>query len=190
MTAEERLACLRSLVGISVEAVRQAAIVLSVMEERGDDIGQVPTNLRNMLRRIRADQLLPEVVTNFTGRLRQRLQNLPIAEQRRIVGGGKIAILPAPDAAAVELDPQHLDPQQVMQVFGDGYIRSTTEQRVWLLSRALAVAEAAEPERRLGRPALDAEVDVKRGGVVIHGKFVSRRQLVQLLAQLPAKSDQ
>lgn len=177
MTSAARFAHLKSLIGISVEAVSQAAIVLAVMQEQGDDITHLPLHLRQMLRRVYDQQILPEVVTSLGGRLRQRVQLLPLAEQRRIVDGGLVTLLPNPEAEPVEINPQHLTPGQIMQVFAEGYLRPVQEQKVFLLSQHI-------PKPKALTRLLDIRTDKIRNGLVIEGVFIPRDRIARLLSQL------
>jgi hypothetical protein len=184
MSPQERLGLLRLHIGNSVEAVKQASIVYAVMENAGDDITQVPLQLRNMLRRINSDHLIPEVVTNLCGRLRQKTVQLSLEDQQHILNNGTIPYLPAVDAQLIHIEAQRLTPDQINQVFGDGHIRNIEEQRAFILHRPKQQELASSRRSKPGRPANDVVVDKPRGGAVIHGRFVSKSQLLKIIAEL------
>lgn len=176
----ERLSLLQSLIGNSVRAVQEAGDVFAVMEKCGDPTGMIPVHLRNMLRRVHGQTLLPEVVTNLGGRLRQKVQLLGLEDQRRIAAGGAILLLPSAESEAIEVPAQHLNPRQIGMVFGDGYIRSVEEQRAMLLHPPVRRAPEPPPIKRI----LDIRADKVRKGLVIEGVFLSRDYLQRQLRQL------
>jgi hypothetical protein len=179
LTPAERLAELRGHVGHSLDAMSRAATVFAAMEAAGDDLSQVPQHLIRMLRQINARTLLPEVVVRLSGRLRQKVALMPLAEQRRLSEPGARVLLLAASGETIEIEAQRLTPEQVSQVFGDGYIRTPEEQRALLKPDA----PARIPKRR-GRPPLELEIDKERGTARINGKLLTKRQLLDIVEQL------
>lgn len=54
-------------------------------------------------------------------------------------------------------------------------------QRAYILSRP---AREAVSNRKRGRSATDVTIDTSRGGAVIHGHFISKAKLIDMLKQL------
>lgn len=178
---QQRLEQLRSRITASVECVREAALIYSVMERMKDDVTQVPLNLRTMLRRVHSQLVLPEVVTNLGGRLRQKAMLLPIEDQQHLLNNGTVPFLPAVDAATIQIEAQRLTPDQIQQIFAEGHIRNIAEQRAFILQRPAREQQSA---RKRGRPALDLVIDKTRGGITVHGHFVPKSKLLQALTEL------
>lgn len=177
-TPEERMEVLRSHLGDSYRAIRAAARVLAAMEDRGDDLSHIPAHMVRMLRRVNADQLLPEVMVRLGGSLRAKVAALPIAEQSRFVQPGATVLVVQPDGSAVEKEAQRLPPAEVALVFGDGYVRSPEEQR------ALALRKRPPGPKKRGRPKAEAVIDRERGGVVLNGRYYSKGQLLRWLGEI------
>jgi len=176
---EDRLHALRQTIGDSLAAIRRAAQILGIMEKAGDDLSTVPMHMLRMLRRINAEQLLPDVAVKLSGMLRQKVALLPLPEQHRMLDPETTLDVLLPDGEIGRIAPQRLTPQQVKQVFGDGFIRTPVEQRAsW--------RDGAPNPMRRGRPAGEklVEVDKARGGVNYHGHFITRATLMRWLTDL------
>jgi hypothetical protein len=191
LTPGERINLLREHLGASVESMRAAAEIFAVMESNGDDISAIPRHLVRILRRISAQTLLPEVAVRLEGRVRQKVELLPLAEQKRLSEpGATISLLPAPDAAPVEVEVQRLDPQQTRQVFGAGLIRTPEEQRLWLMRQTPgpAPAPAGGDAGTGGHPEMAGVViDAQRKIAIIEGRIFSRHDLKRIVGALGAR---
>jgi hypothetical protein len=183
LTQDERINLLREHLGTSVESMRAAAEIFAVMESSGDDISAIPRHLARILRRISAQTLLPEVAVRLEGCVRQKVELLPLAEQKRLSEpGATISLLPAPDAAPVEVEVQRLDPQQTRQIFGTGIIRTPDEQRLWLMSH---VSNPAQPPAVSGlKKKANVIIDAQRKVAIISGHVFSRGDIQGILDAL------
>ena len=178
LTPGDRLAALREHVGQSIAAMTRAAEILAAMEQAGDDLSAIPHHLLRMLRGIYSGVLLPEVAIRLGGRFRQKVAALPLPEQRRFVEPGACVLVVARDGSEIELEAARLSPAQVGQVFGEGFVRTASEQR------AIISAEAQESSRKRGPKKLSLEIDREAGTARINGKLLSKKQLLEILAQL------
>lgn len=192
MSPQQRLEELRRLIGVSIQSVVAAAAVYAAMEQAGDDVRTVPVHLRRMLQSVAAKTVLPEVVIELTGRLRQRVQYLPLSDQRSVVEGAKVAYLPSVDAEQpVEVDPRKITPHQVEQIFAEDYIRSPEEQRVWMLQQRQGptregARQAAGREAKRSSRNLDVQIDKAAGIAIINGAQLSRAKLRKILEDMDA----
>lgn len=182
-TPESRLSALREAIGSSVQAVQRAASILAEMEHNKDDLSAVPPHMLKMLRRINAQMLLPEVATQFTGRLRQKVSLLPLGLQQQLLEPSARVEVLLPDGDVANLQPQRLTPEQVAMVFGDGFIRTPVEQRAVSSPEARA---AAQVKKRRGREkgSKSVLVDKAAGCVNYYGRSISKAQLLRWISDL------
>ena len=178
-TPSKRLTALREALDGSIRLVQRAAHVLHAMIEAGDDVSSLPTPLRNWLSRIYARQVLAEVFTELSGTLRVCVARLPLAEQQRIVDGTTLPLLVSDGDRTDELniDPRKMMPEQVKQVFANGYIRDLAQQRAYLASQSTS-------QRRVKLQVQGVTIDKKRKGVCFGNQFYPASQVVQWLAAL------
>jgi hypothetical protein len=75
--------------GLTAESLLRTACLVAVLEERGEDLSGLKIGLLNHLRKMAAGKLLPEIVVQFAGngKLINRISELAIADQRRILAG-------------------------------------------------------------------------------------------------------
>lgn len=167
--------CLR----MTAQTLQRAARILAVMEAAGDYISDIPAAFVAFMRRIRAGQMLAETYLQFDGSTRVKVASLPLPDQRRLTEGDTVdlVVLREGKTEILKMDPRCLQPKQLKQVFDRDHIRSHTEQVAWLedQSRADAVASKAHPE---------IEVSTRKGGLIVRGLLISRKELAQYLAQL------
>lgn len=181
-TQSSRLAALRQAIGDSMENIRRAAEILSAMEQAGDDLSDIPAHLLRMLRRINTQQLLPEVMVRLSGTLRQKVASLPLPEQRRMIEPDCLLEVLLPDGHVAMLAPQRFTPDQVRQVFGDGFIRTPMEQRASLTPHSPARRPPGRPPK--GTAGADIYVDKRRGGVLHFGHFITKAQMIRWISEL------
>ena len=179
-TAAERMSALREAIGDSLVAVQRAAQILAIMERAGDSLSGVPPHMLRMLRRINAQQMLPEVMVRTSGILRQKLALLPTSEQARLLSDDAVIEVALPDGEVGCIPPQHLSPTQIKQVFGDGFIRSPIEQRGTWINGAPSQIRKRGREKGIKLITIDKE----RGGVDHYGHFISKAQLLRWLSEL------
>lgn len=164
---------------LSAAYLRRLAVIVRLLEERGEDLSHLQIRLLPFLRQIAYGQVLPEIVIRYgdSPGLTRMVGRLPLPDQARIAAGeGVPLVVRRGDEFDHRLvDPSMLSVQQFHQVFGRGGIRPIEEQIVLLEARP-------EKEKRSTRGAPRA--DRRRDGVVVGTKFIPRTDLLSLLAEL------
>jgi hypothetical protein len=89
--------------GLTAESLLRTACLVAVLEERGEDLSGLKIGLLGHLRKIATGKLLPEIVVQFAGngKLINRISELAITDQRRILAGAdpkEVLRLEAPSA--------------------------------------------------------------------------------------------
>jgi hypothetical protein len=81
------------LLGFTAENLLRLAVVVTELERRGDDLGDLKIGLLPYLRDIAAGTLLPEIVVLCSGRraVLRRTAALPVGEQALVVSGARPA---------------------------------------------------------------------------------------------------
>jgi hypothetical protein len=177
-TPEERRNALRDCILISRENIIKAARIVGAMEVAGDDLSKFPSRFLLAMRRISSGHLLPDAYIKFDGMLRSRVASLPIQDQKSLADGMKISLVVFREGKTetLSVDPGDLQSVQLKQVFDIDHIRSESEQVAWIESRALQ----GKPKK------IESEIQVHRnkGGIVVSGVFISRKDLAEYLARL------
>lgn len=168
----------------SAESIQRAAKIMILMEQEGDDLAGISTNTIRMMRRIAAQQMLPEVFLQLGGRLRQRVAMLPAKMQRAIVDGTTVPLVIVGENNAFDLmqvDPRKLQPAQVTQVFDEGRMRDESEQRIWLE----AMREEARGADGAALPRPDSiTLSHRPRGIKVNGVFISESEMWRYLKEL------
>ena len=177
-TPAARLAALQAAIGDSVVAIQSAAHILRRMEDAGDDLGGIPAHLLGILRRINSNLMLPEVAVQLSGTLRAKVALLPISTQREVMRPDYTVDVALLNGDTVAIRPTRLTPEQVRQVFGDGYIRQRAEQ--------MAAMSKPRDRKQRGRPpgSKTVEVDAAKQVVTYHGHTITKQQLLRWLSEL------
>lgn len=177
-SAQRRAAFQRALVD-SVDAVRRAAEILGFMEDAGDDLSGISSNTVRLMRRIRDQKMLPEVFVQIGGRLRARVAQLPIRTQREILEGHPVPLVvkSATGMETMSVDARKLQPAQIMQVFGEGFIRDESEQRLFIEAMNKHVPPPDEELKQV-------TVLLKQQGIRVNGVFLSRDELWRYIKAL------
>lgn len=165
------------------QVLRMAAIV-RLLEERGEDLSEVKVGMIRYLRRIAYGQVLPEIVTTFSDYplLLNRLTSLPLPDQDRIARGESVEVMIStdngPDVRLIA--PINLTAEQVYQVFGDGRVRSDSEQVAYL------DAKRVKPQKRRNNVVLSGSIRVDRDSKSLRiGKHnVSAEDVMKAMAEL------
>lgn len=179
-TPQKRLLALREALEGSVRLVVRAAAILHAMVSAGDDVSALPTTTRKWLLLIHARQMLPEVFTEMSGVMRDRVSRLPLPQQARLLAGERVPMLIISSGGYDELkvDIRKLSPDQIKQVLtNSGTVRDTEEQRAYLEDMKLKA-------RKVVTPTSDVKIDKRRGGIVVAGVFLSASDMARYLASL------
>lgn len=176
---DEILQEFRRLHGLTVENLCRMAVLVRLAEERGIDLSELPGGtLINMLRKIAAGQVLPELVHRFAinRTLYRRAEALPLPDQRRVAADELFTVVELGEDGPTHrlLPPSKLAPEQVSQVFASDHIRDEAEQITWLQRRA-----QREPRQAPGPIVYDK--DKVR---ITQPVTLSRRELLDMLARL------
>ncbi len=180
-TPEKRMEAFLSYRGMTVRYVIAMSHVFQAMEKHGDDVSKISPQERGFMRKIINNQLHPQVYIKFDGRLRQKLSQLSMDEQRQYVGGKRVqlVVLKNDSIETLEYEPHNLEPNQILQVFANGYVRGCPEQRAWL-EEQLAKARLAEVQ-----PAVESYILDRKRHVLIVGKVeFTQRDLLNFAEKL------
>lgn len=125
---------------------------------------------------IAAGQLDAEAVVRFAGNktLLTAVSRLPVPEQHRLATGGEVDILTIDQDGneIVRPTPAHLlKATQVRQIFGEGWVRNTEEQRA-------VIDQPRQPSRRKNQK---ISVDHKTGDIKVGRQRVSPSELFAAL---------
>ena len=152
LTVDDLKRELADAIGVTVNALIRAALIVQELERRGVDLSELRLSLLPTLRLIGSGQLAPEAAVRFLGRpqLMGVVSRLPVADQRSLGDGAPVALaVRHPDGAIGHRlgDPLHLQRDQIHQVFGPDRIRPIEEQIVVVeAKRATAAAPRPKPD--------------------------------------------
>lgn len=150
----------------AVDGLRDAAAIVRVLEERGEDLSEFRGGLFNYLPRIAYGQVLPEVIVRFAGsaHLMSRIAQLPIPQQKRLGDGGMIDVVVrrGDHFDTRKMSPLSLGHEQIRQVFAGGFLRSVPEQIAYL--EADSTPEPAFPSAKPTKVRADARTGTLRIG--------------------------
>lgn len=169
---------------LTAEHLLRLALIVRILEERGEDLSDLRLGLLSHLRRIAYGQVLPEVVVRFAGSpaLVQRISNLPLPDQERLAQGEPVKLVTVgADGQADHLlvDPLNMSMPQLAQVFAPDRLRGEAEQLALLQRRAaLPAVRARQPKR--GKVRIDRE----QGGLMVGRVFVPLATVLDALAEL------
>lgn len=143
--------CLAEQLGLTASGLLQMAIIIHILEERGEDLSALRIGLLHHLRKIANGQILSEVVVKFAGRpsLISLVGNLPIDIQKDLASGGTVALVVYTDGGTRSIrqaDPMNLTRQQTAQVFARDHIRTEAEQGL-ILDQRREVKMTRKPEQ-------------------------------------------
>jgi hypothetical protein len=143
MDTEKLKAELARSLAISVENLTRAAIIIGIIESRGEDLSALKLGLIQYLRKIACGQLLPEVVARFIGHpALKRIAVLPIPDQKRClnVDGLQIGVLVNGNITHRFKPILLMEAFEVQQVFASDHIRDVEEQVRYVRSRDTCAA--------------------------------------------------
>ena len=163
--------------------VRLATLV-QILDERGEDLSDLRFSLIPWLRKVAAGQLAPQTIVRFGDRplLFRQVSLLPIAEQERLAKGEPVKLVVWREGGAGcdvrMMDPMHMRPEQIRQVFGDGALREDAEQ-IALLERRRAM-----PAPKQIQQAKRVRADRTRGGILVGRQFAPVGEVLAALVEL------
>jgi hypothetical protein len=186
-TEELRDELARSL-DVTVQSLVRVAWIVRTLEERGEDLSELQLCLLHVLRRIAFGQVLPELVIRFAAQpaLLNRVQVLPIPDQRRLASGEPIELVIWTAENGFDrrnVNPILLSREQMGQVFGPEGVRPEAEQIALLEARGRPKSKPAPPQ--VGR----IHVDQARGGLRIGKTFIPQGDVLDALAKLRGAID-
>ena len=76
-----------------------------------------------------------KVLIGGAGRYEAKISRLPLSVQAEIVDGTKVEVV-TPGRDILKVDVRQVDQDLARQVFAEDHIRTTAEQKAWLVSRA------------------------------------------------------
>jgi len=172
-TPEKRLSLLQEKLTVSLNAISDAAAILRKMEDEGDDISGIPLGTIRLLHKVSDGRMLADVAVRFSGRLRDRIANLPLDKQKFLCGKeGKIEVILG-DQDKISLQPDHLTEEQQKMVFGKGFIRPPAAQRAWLQSHSTPLNKRTS-----------VKIDYEAQAVFYKGEKITKNTLLEWLKEL------
>lgn len=186
MPSDELRDELRSALQMTAESLRRVAMIIRVLEDRGEDLSSLRIGLLSYLRQIAHGRVMPEVVIHYaqSPMLLHFVSELPVVDQRRLVEGELVEIAVWEfDGTIVgrRVDPLQLSRSEAMQLFHRGRLRPLDEQSNILRDR-----------RGKRRPAETAtgkiRADRKRGGLMVGRTLLDPTEVLAGLATLHEES--
>lgn len=153
---------------MSARHLAYLAMIWRELENRGEDLSDLRTGLAVYLPQIAAGHLEAEAVIRYAGHpmLLRNIATLPIEQQRRLLAGETVPVLTVGSSGEYEqaaLPAHTLTPAQARMVFGDGKIRSVSEQQAILDSQRVTAKRRSRPGPD-GRVRYDPKTDLIRVG--------------------------
>jgi hypothetical protein len=181
-TAAERAMALKAALWQTVEQVLTVAAVVEAMAQSNDDLSELPSWWVAWMRKIAAQDMLPEVFLEFNGTLREKVAALPVQQQKILAEGGtvELVVLKNGEVEIIHADPRKLELPQIRQIFGRSYIRDAAEQRSWLESKTFPKAQMPVSTEK------DATACVvkKNYVLVLQNTRLTRKDLLMFLSQM------
>lgn len=184
LDASQIVEAFRSLDMLTVEIIETQAKLLLVLAARGYDLAQLNLGLRrHILLKIAHGQLLPEIYVKFAGSVRavQKIANLPLPDQRRIVEHlGIETVVPGETETFVVrlLNPEYMTMDQLELVFAADHVRSPEAQIAILESRRTneVVSRGKDDIRVFGNLQCDRTAGIVK---MIKGKIAAAVDLIE-----------
>jgi hypothetical protein len=171
---------LASSLQMTVENFKRIAIIVRILEERGEDLSTLRLSLLSFFRKIAHGQLSAHAVVRFAqfSQLLTRISNLPLPDQEKLANGGPVELVVRQGEAMTTrlLDPIDLKPEQLNQVFGKDRLRSQSEQ--------IAIIESRQNSTKPVRPTGSIKIDRENNGLVIGRKFFPSDEILSALTEL------
>lgn len=168
---------------LSAGHLLRLALIVQVLENRGEDLSELRIGLIHHLRRIASGQVLPEVVVRFSGSpaLLNIVSRLPLTEQQDLASGQPVRlVVPTPEGGYTHrlADPLLLTREQMTQVFAMDHRREDSEQILFLEARRLTPPK--EKPKVIGK----IKVDRKNKTLYVKRTALPVSDVVEALADL------
>ena len=189
-TVEDKLSKCKSLITSGISAIKDAGnLIVSLIDDDRLTVDQIVEafgvggnrTLVLSLERIGRAELRPELLFSPMAAA-SPMRKLPFSEQGRLIENGYVELLVIGEGGKTDIlnaPLTSLSTLQIKQVFGNGYVRSVQDQRVWLEGQT-----TVDKIKQSHPPAYE----VKKGELVFPAldlKF-NTSQVATLLAQMEA----
>lgn len=172
-------------IGASFSSLHFAGCLFVKMESSGYSTDFVSQGTAKTLRALGNGTLIPEVMDgDFQGLIQIKLRSLPRKDQHELVVNQKpvpLVVLKNGSVETLLVNVRNLkDPAQIRQVFGNGYVRSESEQRP-IIEANLAKSQISEKSES---PEVKVVKTGKNPGIIAGGVFISKKQIIAYLMEL------
>jgi hypothetical protein len=122
---------LREAIGMTAEAIRTVAMLWRELSRRGEDLSEFRLSLAPFLALVADGRLMAELVVRMSGQPRalQRLAELPVADQDRLLRGEILSVYHG-DAGSVHKTLAEMSFAEIALVVRDGRILTAKEQKL------------------------------------------------------------
>jgi hypothetical protein len=171
---------LSEALAITTRHVIKVAALVRRLEECGVEIN-IEFSLIPLLRKVAYGQVIPELVVTLQGAepLLKKAAALPITEQAKIAENSPLKVMQTGGEYRT-VPPLSMTRREIRQVFGDGRLRTDTEQIGWLNDER----EKAQAAKGTSEIILDR----KRGGIVVNGTLITASDMARYLGELTTTS--
>lgn len=116
---------------MTARAIATVATIWTELERRGEDMSGYKFALRGYMRAVASGRLIPEAVAALAGQLRtlDRVAELPVDEQRRLIDGAPITLVTA-DGSTIERRLSDMTWTETARVLRGGQIMTPAEQQI------------------------------------------------------------
>lgn len=175
---------LHRVLSVTAESLRRLAVIVRILEERGEDLSDLRLGLISYLRRIAYGQLVPELVVRYASHheLLRHAASLPMPDQERLANGEQVPLVVRVAGGQHEVrmaDPSNMRREQITQVFGPHGLRDPDEQTLILDARS-DEKSGDVPRLKCG----EITVDRRRGRLIIRNKPFTPAEILAALAAL------
>jgi hypothetical protein len=182
LSTSELRAELHAAIAMTAQSLLRMAVAVRLLEDRGEDIGDLRLPLLTYLRRIASGQLLPNVVARFAEfpQLIGTIGRLPIQDQTAIANGEPVRLVVRHEGKYTHLlaEPTKLTTDQRRQVFASDHLRHDDEQ--------ILIIESRNGSAHKKQPKSAGRIKVSPDGTVKIGRIATTIQ--ELLTAISAAS--
>lgn len=173
---------LARVMGTTAESILRAAVIVKMLEDRGENLTELRIGLVWYLRRIASGQLMPEIVARFAGSYSlERIARLPIRDQQKCLelNGIMVGTLEAGEIVVRHVPVMQMERWESRQAFANNHIREPAEQVAWMR------AKNSEPKSDNGnKPDSLPYIISKNSLVVMRAVTLSKADLKRILSVL------
>lgn len=178
-TENECREALKACMDLTAEAIRRAALIVKVMDEQDFDLSEMPQKYINALRKVAANQLLPQFMLECSTTVLNALSTLPKSVQEKLLKQKAVEVL-TDSGETLRVPLPNLQASQVKQVIRDGVVQDAAGQRAY-----------RESVKKENKQALETFfVDYNARAVVVRRSCeISLRQLKRWVRELSMKGE-